>query len=206
MYNPLKYVDPSGHIPIIDDFELRVLLSGYYQDREPPVPDDIPEIDPDNPDPNNEIPNAPHPNDPNYDDEGWEWNHWGENLGWGWKHRDDPTNTVWRPDKGRSNGVEGEIPHWHGRRPNLPDILIPPADVYRRGRGGQLPLPPTDVFDPNATPPRYPKPGEIPLFQPVDSVPIIPIIIPTAALAIVILSKGGGGGIPIGIGLRHCFQ
>jgi RHS repeat-associated protein len=199
LYNPVKYVDPSGHIPVIDDPKLRVLLSGYYQDGEPPVPDDIPEINPDNPYPNNDRPNAPHPHDPNYDDDGWEWGNWPD-LGWGWRHRDDPTGTVWRPDKGyRGRKGDGEIPHWHGRRPNLPDILYPPEDIYRRGRGrGQLPLPPEDIFNPDEG--IFPKPGEIPLLDPIVVIPLVPLTI----IPIIILSKGGAGGITIE--LNECFR
>jgi hypothetical protein len=116
MYNPLKYVDPTGYWPVGDDVDIELILDEICKSGDCPddmqYPDEIPDTSgyPRDPEPNQ--PNSPHPNIPGLDPSKW---YWGTGKGGvGWRHPDQIYDTVWRWHNAGTapSGTEGEEPHW----------------------------------------------------------------------------------------------
>jgi RHS repeat-associated protein len=151
--NPIKYIDPSGHIGCTDSrlggSEACDSNGGFASPPNESTQPELPKVSTENAPPPG-LPDAPpdfspdslmngHPSHPNVDglpDDGWEWGTW-PGLGTGWKNKYDPWGTVYRPDvKNKPGAKEGEDPHWNIRRPGEKYGTNFPPD-YRWGRGVQ---------------------------------------------------------------------
>jgi len=187
--NPVKYYDPSGHIPM--DSNPWVDNSGNGLDKifdegakdGPPHPDAPPDFQ--HPEANGE-PSPPHID--GLSDNGWEWNDNWPGIGPGYKNKDDPSGTIWRPD----DVGAGEMPHWHGRVPGDRGKGLAFPENYQWGRGGQRNSP--GVFDPQTgryeSSPVLPDTSDLgipkfplPRYAPTSTIPLIILLILVPLLA-----------------------
>lgn len=163
--NPINYNDPSGYdvgcagteadncdssgLPYDDSGYAPVLYIPnylYHPDSSLPSSNRSSIVAP--PDFNNPLPNghpAP-PTVPGLPNDKWDWNDNWPDAGPGYKNANDPDGKIYRPDRGKDSGTEGEAPHWHARKPNEKGrgIIYPPNPEW--GRGSQRKSP--GVYDP----------------------------------------------------------
>jgi len=146
--NPMRYVDPSGHIYGPDPYDPAALETDAERKAYAKATGDTSVLNgllsiegvapPDFDNPLSDGNPAP-PQVEGLPDDTWEWNNNWEGLGPGYRNSEDPTHSVWRPDdRGISDkGTEGEDPHWHRRLPGRrgPGEAFP--SNYRWGRGGE---------------------------------------------------------------------